>query len=164
MSYRFAPTLSYTFVCDRESGCDIDDKAYMEYKHRIKRTNRVSVYEEFCVEMDLFSDNQPYPDWVFDFREEHLSKISSKLINFCRKLKAANVEFKILYPMQIFGKWKFADVYIPKHKVVVIVTTYPHSAAWLTERARFFQDRCRVYELDGYESEGMINEIIDKLK
>ena len=116
------------------------------------------------MEMDLFSDTQPYPDWVFDFREQHLSKISSKLIKFCRKLKAANVEFKILYPMQIFGKWKFADVYIPKHKVVVIVTTYPHSAAWLTERARFFQDRCRVYELDGYESEGMINEIIDKLK
>lgn len=95
MSYRFAPTLSYTFVCDRECGCDIDDKAYMEYKHRINRTNRVSVYKEFCVEMDLFSDTQPYPDWVFDFREQHLSKVSSKLIKFCRKLKAANVEFKI---------------------------------------------------------------------
>lgn len=113
--------------------------------------------------MDLFSDNQPYPDLVFDFREEHLCKISSILINFCRKLKSAKVEFKILYPMQIFGKWKFADVYIPKHKVVVIVTTYPHSAAWLTERARFFQDRCKVYELDGYESEDMINGLIDKL-
>ena len=129
-----------------------------------KSKRRVPIYEEFCQEMDLFSDNQPYPDWVFDFRDNLLTKINSKTLKFCRKLKAANVEFKILYPMQIFGKWKFADVYIPKHKVVVIVTTYPHSAAWLTERARFFQDRCRVYELDGYESEGMINEIIDKLK
>lgn len=135
----------------------------MKYK-QTKNKRRVSIYEEFCVEMDLFSDNQPYPDWVFDFREQHLSKISSKLINFCRKLKSAKVEFKILYPMQIFGKWKFADVYIPKQKVVVIITTYPHSAAWLTERARFFQDRCSVYELDGYESECMINEIINKLK
>ena len=114
--------------------------------------------------MDLFSDNQPYPDWVFDFRENLLTKINSKTLKFCRKLKAVNVEFKILYPMQIFGKWKFADVYIPKRKTVVMVTTYPHSAAWLTERARFFQDRCKVYELDGYESEDMINEIIDKLK
>lgn len=134
----------------------------MKYK-QTKNKRRVSIYEEFCVEMDLFSDNQPYPDWVFDFREQHLSKASSKLIKFCRKLKAANVEFKILHPMQIFGKWKFADVYIPKHKTVVVVTTYPHSAAWLTERARFFQDRCRLYELDGYESEGMINGLIDKL-
>lgn len=134
----------------------------MKYK-QTKNKRRVSIYEEFCVEMDLFSDNQPYPDWVFDFREQHLSKVYSKLIKFCRKLKVANVEFKILYPMQIFGKWKFADVYIPKHKTVVVATTYPHSAAWLTERARFFQDRCKVYELDGYESEEMINGLIDKL-
>lgn len=136
----------------------------MKQKRKTNRPTKASIYEEFCQEMDLFSDNQPYPDWVFDFREQHLSKISSKFIKFCRKLKAASVEFKILYPMQIFGKWKFADVYIPKRKTVVMVTTYPHSAAWLTERARFFQDRCKVYELDGYESEDMINEIIDKLK
>lgn len=134
-----------------------------KYKHN-KSKRGVSIYEEFCQEMDLFSDNQPYPDWVFDFRENLLTKINSKTLKFCRKLKAVNVEFKILYPMQIFGKWKFADVYIPKRKTVVMVTTYPHSAAWLTERARFFQDRCKVYELDGYESEDMINEIIDKLK
>lgn len=114
--------------------------------------------------MDLFSDNQPYPDWVFDFREEHLSKMSSKLIKFCRKLKSAKVEFKILYPMQINGKWKFADVYVPKRKTVVMVTTRPHSVGWLTQRARFFADRCKVYELDGYESEDMLNDIINKLK
>lgn len=135
----------------------------MKYK-QTKNKRRVSIYEEFCVEMDLFSDNQPYPDWVFDFREQHLSKVSSKLIKFCRKLKAANVEFKILYPMQIFGKWKFADVYIPKHKTVVMVTTRPHPAAWLTDRARFFQDRCKVYELDGYETEDYLSKLINKLK
>lgn len=136
----------------------------MKQKRKTNRPTKASIYEELCQEMDLFSDTQPYPDWVFDFREQHLSKISSKLIKFCRKLKAANVEFKILYPMQIFGKWKFADIYIPQRKTVVMVTAYPHSAAWLTERARFFQDRCKVYELDGYESEDMINEMIDKLK
>lgn len=102
------------------------------------RSCRSSIFDEFCLEMDLFSDNQPYPDWVFDFREEHLSKMSSKLIKFCRKLKSANVNFKILYPVNIFGKWKFADIYIPKRKIVVMVTIYPHLAGWLTERARFF--------------------------
>ena len=134
----------------------------MKHKQTTNR-HRISIYEEFCQEMDLFSDSQPYPVWVFDFREEHLSKISSNLIKFCRKLKSAKVEFKILYPMQIFSKWKFADVYIPKHKTVVMVTTRPHPAAWLTERARFFTDRCKVYELDGYESESQTDEIIEKL-
>lgn len=123
------------------------------------RKTRISVSEEFCQEMDLFSENQPFPDWIFDYREHRLSKISSKLIKFCRKLK-----FKILYPMQINGKWKFADVYVPKRKTVVMVTTRPHSVGWLTQRARFFADRCKVYELDGYESEDMLNDIINKLK
>ena len=128
------------------------------------RKSKISVYEEFCQEMDLFSENQPFPDWIFDYREHRLSKISSKLIKFCRNLKSAKVEFKILYPMQINGKWKFADVYVPKRKTVVMVTTRPHSVGWLTQRARFFADRCKVYELDGYESEDMLNDIINKLK
>lgn len=135
-------------------------------KNREKKTpiNRTSIYEEFCNEMDLFSENQHYPDWVFDFREEHLSKMSSKLIKFCRKLKSSGAEFRILYPMQIDGKWKFADVYIPKRRTVVMVTTIPHPAGWLTQRAQFFTDRCKVYELDGYESEDFINELINKFK
>ena len=128
------------------------------------RKNRISVYEEFCQEMDLFSDNQPFSDWIFDYREHHLSKISSKLIKFCRNLKFANVNFKVLYPVCIFGKWKFADVYIPKHKTVVMMTTYPHSAGWLTQRASFFKDRFKVHELDGYENEDTLNKLIMGLR
>ena len=127
------------------------------------RKNRISVYEEFCQEMDLFSENQPFPDWIFDYREHHLSKISSKLIKFCRKLKSANVNFKILYPVNIFGKWKFADIYIPKRKIVVMVTTYPHLAGWLTDQARFFEEMFKVYELDGCESENKLNKFIESL-
>lgn len=134
------------------------------FKRKTTKIDRTSVYDEFCIEMDLFSDSQPYPEWVFDFREEHLSSISSKLIKICRKLKSNGIEFKILYSMNINGKWKFADVYVPKHKTVVMVTTIPHPAAWLTERARFFTDRCKVYELDGYESEDYLLKLIDKLK
>lgn len=135
----------------------------MKKKAHRPKVKRTSIYEEFCVEMDLFSENQSYPDWIFDFRESHLSKMSSKLIKFCRKLKSSGVEFRILYPMQIDGKWKFADVYVPKHKTVVMITTTPHPAGWLTQRAQFFSDRCRVYELDGYESDDFINELIEKL-
>lgn len=128
------------------------------------RKNRISFYEEFCQEMDLFSENQPFPDWIFDYREHHLSKISSKLIKFCRKLKSAKVDFKILYPVNIFGKWKFADVYIPNRQTVIMVTAYPHSTGWLTQRASFFKDRFKVHELDGYESEDKLNEFIESLR
>lgn len=134
-----------------------------KYKHN-KSKRRVSIYEEFCQEMDLFSDNQPYPDWVFDFRENLLTKINSKTLNFCRKLKANNVDFRMVYPVLIFGRWKFADVYIPKHKTVVMVNTMPHPAGWLSARAKFFEDRFKVYEFDGYESIEFINNLIEKLK
>lgn len=136
----------------------------MKSKRKTNKIDRAAIYSEFCQEMDLFSDSQPYPDWVFDFREDLLSKMSSSLIKICRKFKAANIEFKILYPMRIDGKWKFADIYINKCGTVVMVTTKPHPAAWLTDRARFFQDRCKVYELDGYESESSLQSLIDKLR
>ena len=38
------------------------------------RKNRISVYEDFCQEMNLFIENQPFPDWIFDYREHRLSK------------------------------------------------------------------------------------------
>lgn len=73
-------------------------------------------------------------------------------------------KFEVLYPVCIFGKWKFADVYIPRHKTVVMVTTYPHSAGWLTQRASFFKDRFKVHELDGYENEDTLNKLIIGLR
>ena len=57
------------------------------------RKDKISISEEFCQEMDLFSENQPFPDWIFDYREHRLSKISSKLIKFCRNLKFANIRY-----------------------------------------------------------------------
>jgi hypothetical protein len=66
--------------------------------------------------------------------------------------------------MRIFDKWKFADIYVPSKNTVIIVTTYPHPVGWLTERARFFKDRCNVYELDGDETTDYLSELIDKLK
>lgn len=125
---------------------------------------KTTVYDEFCEEMDLFSEDMSFPDWIFDYREHHLSKINSKLIKFARKLKSKGVKFKILHPMEIDRKWKFADIYIPSTKTVVMVTTMPHSPGWLTQRAVFFADRCRVFELDGHESESRLDEIICKCK
>lgn len=129
-----------------------------------RQVKRLSIYEEFSVEMDLFSLDTNFPDWIFDFREHHLSKINSKLVKFCRKLKENRVNFKILFPIQIHDKWKFADIYIPKKKTVIMVTTTPHSPAYLTQRANFFNEWFKVYELDGYEGEHALGEIIANLK
>lgn len=128
-----------------------------------RRVNKISIYEEFCTEMDLFSLDTNFPDWIFDYREHHLSKMSSKLIKICRKLKENRINFKILFPIEIYGKWKFADVYIPKKKTVIMVTTTPHSPAYLTQRAQFFNEWFKVYELDGCESEYSIDNLISKL-
>lgn len=136
----------------------------MKRKRKYTTSSRITIYEEFCVEMDLFSTEQTFPDWIFDFRENHLSKVSNKLIKFCRKLKQNGIEFKILYPMEIYGKWKFADVYIPSKRTVVMVNTLPHSPGYLSQRASFFLDRCKVYELDGMESEEKLDELISKLR
>lgn len=132
-------------------------------KKRNTRLNRISIYEEFCVEMDLFSESINFPDWVFDYREHHLSKINQKLIKFCRIIKSKGIEFSILYPIQINGKWKFADIYIPSAKSVVMFTSGLKPIGSMSERTRFFLDRFKVYEIDGYESENNINQIITKL-
>lgn len=44
-----------------------------------------------------------------------------------------------------------------------MVTTYPHPAGWLTERARLFEEMFKVYELDGCESENKLNKFIESL-
>lgn len=128
------------------------------------KSGRQSIYGEFCQEIDLFNNSQPFPDWVFDFRERLLTSTPSKLIKFCRKLKSAGVKFHILCPININDKWEFADVYIPSRRVVVMVNTQPHPAGWLSQRAQFFTGLCKVYELDGYESDEYISSLIDKLR
>lgn len=132
-------------------------------RYTTKEKKKISFYEEFCEEIDLFSLDLKFPEWIFSFREQNLAKLTSKFKQFCRKAKQKGLKFKICFPMQIDGKWKFADVYIPSKKTVVIVNTLPHSPGYLSQRAAFFQDRCRVYELDGYESEVFINSLITTL-
>ena len=57
--------------------------------------------------------------------------------------------------MEIDGKWKFADIFFPKQRTVLMVTNAmaiecrPH---WmLSDRAEFFKDRFRVVEVETLE-------------
>lgn len=87
-----------------------------------KRTHkRVSnnFWIEFASETDIFTNGILFPDWIFDFREELLTKLSPTVKKVCRVLKGI-VDFKIKYPVEIDGKWKFADIYIPSLKTVIV--------------------------------------------
>lgn len=120
------------------------------------RNDKNSFFTEFAVETDILTAENSFPDWIYDFREELLTKLSPSMKKVCRNLKNLEVGFKIKYPVEIFGKWKFADIYIPKKKTVIIVTSsfkhQHHPCNVLPERAEFFKDRFRVIDLYEYNA------------
>lgn len=135
----------------------------MEKKRETPKNRRNTIANEFCVELDIFSEGGNCPEWVYRFRENLIRGLRSELVRTCRQLKKLGLELKILQPISIGGKWKYADIYIPQYDTVVLVTTKPHPAGWLTERARFFAPLCKVYELDGYETPEYIAELVNKI-
>ena len=123
-----------------------------------KRKNKreKSVFDQFLVEfaaeLDIFDSTSGVPTWVFDYRESQLRKISPELKKICHRLKEFGLRFKIKWPVEIDGKWKFADVYFPKQRTVLMVTnamaigSRPH---WmLSDRAEFFSGTFRVVEVE----------------
>lgn len=125
-------------------------------KRTTNRKSKNDFFTEFAVETDIFTEENSFPDWIYDFREDLLTKLSPSMKKVCRNLKNLEVGFKIKYPVEIFGKWKFADIYIPKKKTVIIVTSsfkhQHHPCNVLPERAEFFKDRFRVIDLYEYNA------------
>lgn len=110
---------------------------------------------DFAAELDIFDSTLNIPAWTFDYRDDLIRKISPELRKICRRLKSLGLNFKIKWPIEIDGKWKFADVYFPRQRTVLMVTnaialgTRPH---WvLSDRAEFFRDRFRVVEVETLE-------------
>lgn len=117
-----------------------------------KRVNQLDKFiEDFAVELDMFDSTLGVPEWTFDYREALLRKLSPELRKICRALKEYRLTFKIMYPIEINSKWKFADLYFPKHRTVLIVSN-PMSnfrpAGLQSDRAEFFADRFRVVEVE----------------
>lgn len=107
---------------------------------------------DFATELDIFDSTQSLPQWAFDYRDDLIRKIGPELKKICRKLKSLGLNFKIKWPVEIDGKWKFADVFFPKQRTVLMVTNAmavgcrPH---WmLSDRAEFFRDRFRIVEVE----------------
>lgn len=124
-------------------------------KYKEKKNSMSSFCEEFAAEIDIFDSTFGIPAWTFDYRDDLIGKISPELRKICRKLKSLGLSFKIKWPVEIDGKWKFADVYFPRQRTVLMVTNAmaigfrPH---WmLSDRAEFFRDRFRVVEVETLE-------------
>lgn len=121
-------------------------------KYKEKNNSLTSFCEEFAAELDIFDSTLNVPAWTFDYREDLICKISPELRKICRKLKTLGLNFKIKWPVENDGMWKFADVYFPRQRTVLMVTNAmamgcrPH---WmLSDRAEFFRDRFRVVEVE----------------
>lgn len=116
------------------------------------RPRKPQFWEEFAAELDIFDSTLDIPAWTFDYRDDLIRKIGPELKKICRRLKELGLDFKIKWPVEIDGKWKFADVYFPRQRAVLMVTNAmavagrPH---WmLSDRAEFFKDRFRVVEVE----------------
>lgn len=140
--------------CISRGGLGEKDISYSKKKRKLKekKNSIASFCEEFAAELDIFDSTLDIPAWTFDYRDDLIRKIGPELCKICRKLKCLGLNFKIKWPIEIDGKWKFADVFFPKQRTVLMVTNAmaigyrPH---WmLSDRAEFFADRFRVVEVE----------------
>lgn len=117
------------------------------------RPKKPQFWEEFAAELDIFDSSMNIPQWTFNYRDDLIRKISPELKKICRRLKTLGLQFKIKWPLEIDGRWKFADVYFPRQCTVLMVTNAMAIAGrpmWsmLSDRAEFFKDRFRVVEVE----------------
>ena len=85
------------------------------------------------------------PDWVFDYREGQIHKITVPGKRLYEKLTDMGVDFKIKYPVRNMDKWKFADAFLPKHNLVIILMNFREASttpAYETlDRKQFFDGK-----------------------
>ena len=101
----------------------MENLAVKSKKKRAKKSTRPRFWEEFAVELDIFDSTLGLPAWTFDYRDDLIRKISPELKKICRRLKDMGLYFKIKWPVEIDGKWKFADVFFRDSFRIVEVET-----------------------------------------
>lgn len=124
---------------------------------KTKRSNGrgISVMEQFIIdfaaELDIMQSAMPFPDWVFCYRDDHIRKLSPEIRKIARWLREMGLRFKMKWPIEIDGRWKFADFFFPRQRTVIIVANPMENFGPIGmsgERARFFRDRYRVIEIE----------------
>ena len=122
-------------------------------QHKSPKMSKFDLFlADLATELDIFDSTQSLPQWAFDYRDDLIRKIGPELKKICRKLKSLGLNFKIKWPVEIDGKWKFADVFFPKQRTVLMVTNAMAVGCrprWmLSDRAEFFRDRFRIVEVE----------------
>lgn len=155
--------VKYSYNLDYNNNYIYNKNIVKKKSVRKREGKREKFLIEFASEIDLYSDGSKYPEWVFEYREELLLKLSPNLMKICSKLKDSGYDFKIKYPVLIDGKYKFADIYIPRKRTVIVMLSYykeGYKPIWSTsDKSSFFKDRFHVIEC--YEFE---DDIISKLE
>lgn len=138
-------------------------KAKFSKRAEPRLTVKESFFMEFADEIDLFCIETKFPEWIIQYREEILLKIGRNFRKICRKLKDSGVKFYIKYPVEIDGKWKFADIYIPKGNTVVLMLSdkdlISHPCNMKSDKECWFEDRFRVVGI--YYSE--VGNVVERL-
>lgn len=121
------------------------------------------LFKDFAEEIALTSNREKFPEWVHDYREQSLTKQGRNFLQLCHVLKDGGVNFKVKFPLQIDGKWKFADILIPQSHIVILLIQN-HETIGLpchskTDRELLFGDRFRTLAIHTYE----IHRVIEKL-
>lgn len=111
---------------------------------------RLAFRNAFEKELSLGEIRSSVPEWVAQNRAPLLDKISNPVKQIGAILKSAGIDFKFRWPLQIDGRWKFADIYIPSTDTVVMVLSRKEMATpglFGDERACFFEKEHKVCSL-----------------
>lgn len=120
-------------------------------KGKKTKSNRTDFYSEFDAELDIFDSTLGVPAWAFDYRESMIRKLTAETKRICRFVKSLGLRFKIKWPVEINGSWKYADLYFPKQRTVIVINNPMNDfrpCCMRSERAEFFKDRFRVIEIE----------------
>ena len=130
----------------------------------VKLSKKESFFLEFAREIDIFALDESFPDWILNYRELILKNIRKEFRVMCQFLKDAGLFFYIKYPLEIDGKWKFADVFIPDKSLVVLllkeIETKSLPCHSLTDREIWFSSKFKTIGVNAYD----VNRTMDILK
>lgn len=127
---------------------NINSKRNRKYRTYTRETVNDKFFAEYCNEVDIFDSQNHFPNWIYEFREQNLRKISKNFRLMCQILKDEGFEFKIKYPIESENKWKFADAYLPKYNLVVLLLSdkdFIGLPCWSkSNKELFFEKKCSV--------------------
>lgn len=114
------------------------------YKKKAKKSLTDKFLEAYATNIYLDGMEYDLPDWVFDYREDLIHKVTQNGKKLYAKLSEMGINFKIRFPYKNLGKWKFADALLPKYNLIILLMNFREtitSACSMYDRVGFFDDK-----------------------